>query len=316
MDIIALILSLLPLLCFSLFIQVKEGRSTSSFISEQLLKLRVKQSLVPVSRSLAQFEERNSKPYTLPKGLSVLIDYSQTSFKEMPVYTLGKQHAEKVVLYFHGGAYVEQPLLAHWIFLERLIRLTDCQIIVPIYPKAPTYTVLDVMPLLLDLYQSLQHHDIVLMGDSAGGGLALSLAQLLNTQALSMPESLILISPWLDISMSNKAIEYLQKRDPMLDMQMLKACADAYRGSVSSKDPLVSPLYGSLKNLCPITLFIGTHELFLSDARRFQEKAKQEGATLEYYEKRRMNHDYVLFPIPEAARARMIIAQHIKGERT
>jgi acetyl esterase/lipase len=316
MDILALILSLLPLLCFSLFIQVKEERSTSSFISEQLLKLRIKQSLVPVSRSLAQFEERNSKPYTLPKGLSVLIDYTQTSFKGMPVYTLGKNNAEKVVLYFHGGAYVEQPLLAHWIFLERLVKLTDCQIIVPIYPKAPTHTVLDVMPLLLDLYQSLQHHDIVLMGDSAGGGLALSLAQLLNTKALSMPDSLILISPWLDISMSNKAIGYLQKRDPMLDMQMLKICADAYRGSVSSKDPLVSPLYGSLKNLCPITLFVGTHELFLSEARLLQNRAKEDGATLEYHEKKRMNHDYVLFPIPEAARARMIIAQHIKGEHT
>ena len=314
MDILAIFLSLLPIISISLFIRIKEGRSTSSFISEQLLKLRIQQSLVPLHRSLDDLQEQNSQRYVLPKGLSVIIRHEHTLFKEMDVFCLGKADATTTVLYFHGGAYVEQPLLAHWIFLERLIRMTDCQIIVPLYPKAPAHQVTSVMPILLDLYKCLENRNIIVMGDSAGGGLALSMTQVLAQRKRPLPQQLILISPWLDISLTNRATDYLQKRDPMLDANMLRIYGDAWRGSVSAQDPLVSPLYGSLKDLCPMMLFVGTHELFLGDARLLKQRAKQDGAILEYHEGRKMNHDYILFPIPEAARARLLIAQRIGGK--
>ncbi|MDD3058665.1 MAG: alpha/beta hydrolase [Sphaerochaeta sp.] len=304
----------LALVLFVLIIRIREQRSAASYMSERLLTLMIRQSLIPIRKSLDQLAVISSQPYTLPLGLQRFANITESSFEGMQVFTLGDTTSAKVVLYLHGGAYVEQPYFAHWFFLQRLAKLASCTIVVPLYPKAPHQGASEVLPLLARFTTSLSFEQLILGGDSAGGGLALALAQLLRDEQHLPFSQLFLLSPWLDIELKHIAIDYLAERDPMLDRDKLVTYGKAWRKELSGQDYRVSPLYGSLKDLCPITLFVGTHELFLADARALRTKAKQDGATLEYHEGKKMNHDYPLFPIPEANRVIKRIARLIGEE--
>lgn len=314
MDIRALLLFLGVLTAFSVIVRIREKRSASSFMGERLLYLRIHQSLVPLYKSLDELALLNRQVYTLPLGLSLLATIEEFAFENMQVFSLGDKRSHNLVFFLHGGAYVEQPSFAHWMFLERIMRLSNCRIIVPIYPKAPNHQVTKVLPSLLRLYRMQESDHLTLMGDSAGGGLALALAQSMDERQKKELDHIILLSPWLDIALANPATDFLQKSDPMLSKEQLLLYGKAWSGEVDPKDWRVSPLYGSLVGLAPITLFVGTHELFLADARSLKRKAKQELVMLEYHEAKRMNHDYPLFPIPEARRAQTRIA-HIIGGR-
>jgi acetyl esterase/lipase len=302
------------LVLFVLVIRIREQRSAASYMSERLLTLMIKQSLIPIRKSLDQLAAISRQPYSIPLALQRFANIEESSFEGMQVFTFTGSKKNKTMLFLHGGAYVEQPYFAHWFFLQRLAKLSSCTIVVPIYPKAPHQGARDVLPLLCRFAASFPDEHLVLGGDSAGGGLALALAQVLGAEQHLPFSHLILISPWLDIELTHIGIDYLAARDPMLDRDTLVMYGKAWKQELSGQDYRVSPLYGSLKELCPITLFVGTHELFLADARALRAKAKQEGAILEYHEGRKMNHDYPLFPIPEANRVIMRIARLIGEE--
>src|SRR5690606_3466899 len=113
---------------------------------------------------------------------------------------------------------------------------------------------------------------IVFMGNSAGGGLALGFAQKLRNENRTQPQpsQLILISPWLDITLSNPDIRMVDKKDKLLSIKGLRMAAKAYASSVDGNDFRVSPIYGDFSGLGKISLFIGTNDLFVADARKFK----------------------------------------------
>ena len=135
------------------------------------------------------------------------------------------------------------------------------------------------------------HESLVLMGDSAGGAIALALTQYLKKNSLPMPGRLILISPWLDARCDNPQIDELgiEAIDPMLTKQFYLA-AQYWADGLPLDDPLISPAYGPLDGLPPITLYTGTREIFWPDAVKFNEKAKRCGADVDYREWDGMNH--------------------------
>jgi acetyl esterase/lipase len=144
---------------------------------------------------------------------------------------------------------------------------------------------------------------VILMGDSAGGGMALALAQHLRDSARPLPVRLILISPGADMTFSDPRQQALARVDRMLDIPALVVAGRWYAGALPLDDPKVSPLFGSLAGLPPIAVFTGTHDLLNSDARRLHAKAVQEGATLSLHEYEGMFHVWPLTPIPEARHA-------------
>ena len=141
------------------------------------------------------------------------------------------------------------------------------------------------------------------MGDSSGGGLALSFAEHLNALGLPQPAQIIVLSPWLDISMDEPFPEELDKLDPSLQREYLTQAGQNWAGGADVHDYRLSPIYGDVSNLAPITLYIGTHEAILPEARKFKTLCEQKGAALDYREWEEMNHVFVLYPIPEAKRA-------------
>lgn len=288
-------------------------RSWQSFLVECLLKLtRNKAEPGPY---LTQKKIDNQMPYVLPSKLQRKYNIVKSNAYAIDTYLLHSPSRadERQILFLPGGGYIEQPLVWHWRFLHRLSQQLNGTITVPIYPKAPTYdhkeTFAQVLPIYKDLLTKTSPDNIVIMGDSAGGGLTLALSQLLLNEGIPQPSNIILLSPWLDISLSDPEVAAMDAKEPMLNLKLLIESGKAYAGSSSTSDYLVSPINGPLQGLGKITLFIGTHEFFLPDARRFKARADQESVAINYYEYPKMNHVFPVFPIPEAKRAmKQIIA--------
>lgn len=221
------------------------------------------------------------------------------------------------ILFLPGGGYIEQPLLWHWRFLNKLTQSLNGTITVPIYHKAPNHQykeVLDkVLPIYKDLLVKTPPKNNVLMGDSAGGVLALALSQLLLKLDVPQPGNIILLSPWLDVTLENPKIEALKKLDPMLNLKLLIKAGKAYAGDTPTSNYLVSPINGPIQGLGKITLLIGTHELFLPDARKFKARAKKEKVDINYFEYPKMNHVFPVLPIPEAKLAMKQMIDIIKN---
>lgn len=117
------------------------------------------------------------------------------------------------------------------------------------------------------------------------------------------PEHLILISPWVDVSMSGDYEEY-DELDPMLGVDGLREMGDAWAGNLDLKDYKVSPLFGDIKNLPQTTIFVGTHEIFYPDILKFFNRLADNGIDVELNIGEDMTHVYPLYPmVPESNEA-------------
>ncbi len=250
------------------------------------------------------------QPDLPPASLRKDFDFREFTHQGRKVWSISPRgyRSRQVILYLHGGAYVANFDSIHWDLIEHLIRNTDCSVVAPDYPLAPTDSWQETYEFMAPLYDQLllenQPGDLVFMGDSAGGGLALGLAQLLRNQGEALPGQIILISPWLDITLTNPAIPGLVKEDRLLDLEALITAGKAYARNLNPRDYRVSPIYGDFQGLPRISLFIGTSELLLPDARKFRELMDEGGFPLNYYEYPHMFHAWVtITSLPEARQA-------------
>ena len=211
------------------------------------------------------------------------------------------------VLFLHGGGYVFGFNRFHWDFACRLARTTGCTVVAPDYPLAPERTVPDTLAWGARLYRDLVAEtggdNLVLLGDSAGGGLALALAQLAMQRGVGQPRRIVLISPWLDLSMSNPGIAALEPLDPVLRLSGLRLAARAYAGVAPLDDPRLSPIHGPLEGLGRLAVFIGTKDVLLADALRLKSMLDRKGIDFDWFEAKDMIHDWVLLPVTEAKSA-------------
>lgn len=224
---------------------------------------------------------------------------------------------DRHILYLHGGAYVHQVEHAHWRFLARLIKETGSVVSVPIYPLAPSYGYEETLAMVWESYQDLHGalpaENQVIMGDSAGGGLSLFVAQRLKQQGRPQPRRLVLFSPWLDLTTSDPAIAELEEHDPFLSAPGLREAARLYTGHLDERDHRVSPLFGDLTGLAPISVFIGTRDILLPDSRRLHRRLQETGDPIDYEEYPGMFHGWVLQSLPEARTATRRVAELVEG---
>jgi monoterpene epsilon-lactone hydrolase len=192
----------------------------------------------------------------------------------------------------------------HWGFCAELANRLGCTVDVPIYPLAPEHSVDEALAMVTAVYRELAPERIALVGDSAGGGMALALAQRLAAEGLPEADDVVLLSPWVDIAMDNPEIPAVAERDPWLAVPGLIEAGRLYAGDVGAKDPRVSPIHGDLSKLRALSIFIGTRDVFLPDARLLAKRATEQGATVRLHEYEEMVHDFMLIQLlPEAKRA-------------
>ena len=221
------------------------------------------------------------------------------------------------VLYLHGGGFVLPPHNRHWRFLARLASEAGAGVTAPLYPLAPAHGYEEVIEFLTPIYRDLSQQGsgrLILMGDSAGANIALSLLQRARDDDLPTPSKLILISPPVDLSFANPLMKALEPRDPLLTIAGAQAGAAWYAKGIPLRDPRISPLFGSLDHLPETQLFIGARDILLPDVRLFYARAVAEGVKIEYHEGASMIHCWPLVTfIPEAKAARRKMVEFISG---
>jgi epsilon-lactone hydrolase len=222
-----------------------------------------------------------------------------------PCWTVRPRHATgRAALFLHGGGYVYGLSPQHWTLIGRLAD-AGVRVEVPQYGLAPEHTHRDAYPFLHEVYAQLAAEDppegIVLVGDSAGGGLTLGLAQELRSGPASTPRRLVLLSPWLDLTLRHPDLPAVARRDPWLAPAGLHEAAAAWAGGDDPTMARLSPGKGPLEGLPPITLLVGTRELCLPDSLDLADAAATAGVKVDLTVGEGALHVYPLLPVPEAA---------------
>ena len=258
-----------------------------------------------VDRFYAKHIARARNNYTAPKLHCNVDSYSVDG---MPVYELYDKGCtnDKIVLYFHGGAYVAQPMVFQWNFAVKMAKRLGARVVVPMYPLAPEHNcdeaqgkITKLYTMLLDKYK----RPIVVLGDSAGGGMALALGVKWQKENVSAPAKLILLSPWLDMTLANERVPGLDLIDPMLSYKHLSRIAPIWAGQRDVLDYHVSPMYANVAPKCKTYIFVGTREIFCPDCIDYYAKWHDKHKNLHLILGVGMNHVYPMYPIPEACKA-------------
>ena len=230
-------------------------------------------------------------------------------------YMNEKSKSEYLLFYVHGGGFLYDFNTFHWSLIKKISKKIDAVAIAPAYKLIPYGSWKEAFALMVDAYTKClakyPDRKIIMMGDSAGGGLALSLILEFKRLGLHLPDRTILLSPWVDISMDNPELISSSKKDPWLSFPWLKACGKHWAGELDVHDDRVSPIYGDLSDLNNVTMFVGTREIFLPDVKKaFHLLPKNKTNNLIIG--RGLNHVYPLMPIPEGRAAVKEIIKIIK----
>lgn len=221
-----------------------------------------------------------------------------------------RDQAPRAMLYLHGGAYMIGSASSYKALAGRYAKALACKVLVPDYrlaPEQPFPAALD------DAYNAWQYllaegyapQDIVIAGDSAGGGLSTALCLKLRDRAEPLPRALLLISPWLDMDCCGDSFVDRAAKDRVLSADWVKMGRKAYADGFDYRLPYLSPLYAELEGLMPILIQVGSDEMLFDDSSRFTKLAKMAGVDVEMQEWQGMWHDWHLFApfIPEANKA-------------
>lgn len=262
----------------------------------------------------AMADKTDKSTTEIPAGVVFPREAFQYTIGNMQVFEVPAENDTKpVVLYLHGGAYVHNFTSQHWKAMAEWAKTTGCGIVAPNYPLLPLHTAAEAHPLMLRLYRDLLKgipaSRVLIMGDSAGGGFTLALAQQIRHDSLDLPRRLVLISPWVDVMGGDPS---LQGRDNWLTIDVLQKYGTAWAGQMDVSDPVISPLYGDMEGLPPTDLFTGTWEVFYTDVCKTYDKMKATGVDVRLHVAEKMGHVYPLWPSPEGRKARHEIAKIIK----
>lgn len=284
-------------------------RSFGSKMAEFIL-LYVSRPKTTDIKEYRKYLESLNKDITV-KPPVILTDIKNEMFEGMQILVFNnKQKTEqKTILYLHGGAYIHQPLQAHYFALQEFATKLDAKIIMPIYFKAPRFSYKDNYPIIVDLYKKIlsqtPSEKTIFMGDSAGGGFVLSLAQYLRNENIAGPTRIVLFSPWLDLNTNNPEIAKYEKDDPMLASWELQVDGEYWaNGKENMNNYLVSPIFGSFANLGRISIFVGTREIFYPEVMKLCNILKSDEIDYDLFVGKEQNHVYVLYPIKEGQDAR------------
>ena len=205
-----------------------------------------------------------------PKEIEEIFNVEIKEYSGRKVFIVNPK--EQTILYIHGGAYMAEVTKDHWDFIKKIVEDTNATVIVPDYPLAPKYTYKEVFNMMEPLYKEIvskvDMEKFIVMGDSAGGGLALALEEKLSQEE-------IVISPWLDTRLTNPKIPEVQKRDRQLNKFKLQIAALGYAGKDGKDNYLVNPIDGDLSKLKNTTIFTGTNDILNPDVYVLKEKAEK-----------------------------------------
>lgn len=225
--------------------------------------------------------------------------------------------ADGVIFYIHGSGYSKGSPASHRQLVARIVVETGLPAFVLDYRLAPEHRFPaahdDALTAYRLLLEKVDPGAIAIVGDSAGGGLALAMLLAAREEGMPMPAAVATLSAWTDLAVSGRPRPDVD--DPLVTADMLRNAADIYLDGADPHDPYASPLYGDLAGFPPLLMQVGGREIMIEDTERFVDRAGAAGVTARASVYPGMPHVFQLSAAesPEAARAIAELAQFLKA---
>ncbi len=284
-------------------------------------RLRPRAVITDVDRFREALVRKNAGRATAPPAW--LSDGFDVTVEDIgfPVYVATPRDVviERTLVHLHGGSFTAIAHDRQWKWAARLARRSNARLVFPAYPLAPVHTWRDSVPALTAYVGGLcEAAEVVLAGDSAGGGLALAVALGLRDRARAgqgaQPAKLVLIAPWADLTRSAPGTEEAAARDPWLSLDNHDTYALFWAGTQADLVlPEVSPALGDLRDLPPALLICGTHDMLFAGAEALAARAARVGWPVRFEIGHGLLHVYPILPIAEARGALKRVAAFITG---
>lgn len=284
-------------------VQVRERRR--SLLAALLpAVMRITRVKAMVARDLARARHNKTQP---PASLArrLQLDTHEIAGNAVWVVTPPNATTDRPILFLHGGAYLYGVHKQYWGMIEKIALACNVPVIIPDYPLIPEHDAADAHAFVAEVYDwvaaTWDIASTTALGDSAGAGLALGFCQTLRDEGRTLPRQLILMCPWLDVALDNPEIAPLAAKDPELSVDGLREAGRVYSGEWDTDDHRVSPIHGALTGLPPMSIFIGTHDIFYADTEKFRTMCQEQQLDLAYYVYPKLFHDWmVVSALPES----------------
>lgn len=288
--------------------------------NRNLLKGSLKREVITPETDTAalrqQYEEGAKKFGGLPEGIVasqvVIPDLPQGLSAEWihPLETADSPvPSDKAIFYTHGGGYVTGNCTDHRNHVAKFVQASGISALLYDYRLAPENPFPAGMDDTLAAYrwllaQGVQPNNIIIVGESAGGGLCLASLLAIRDSKLPLPRAGVAFSPWTDLKCTGRSYKTNARKD-VSTLGSWNVWSGYYAGGNDPENPWISPLYGDLYGLPPIMIQVGDHEILLDDSVRFAEKAKASGVEMTLHVWPGMVHCFPLLApmFPEASQA-------------
>jgi monoterpene epsilon-lactone hydrolase len=246
---------------------------------------------------------RPALPLILPRG----VRHEQLGSGPLRGEALRVATPREAVLYLHGGGFVAGHPRVYRNLCARLAKALEADVFLPEYRLAPEHQFPAALHDALDSYEALlargfSPRQVSVVGDSAGGGLTLSLLLALRDRGLPLPKCAVVFSPLADLRFVNASIRANDRSDDMLSESMLRAGERLYAGDHPTDDPLLSPALGEYAGLCPVLVSVCEAECLRDDAYAVVSRARAAGVPVELISRPDLLHVWPIFVplLPEA----------------
>lgn len=213
---------------------------------------------------------------------------------------------QATILYLHGGSYALGSPRSHRHLAGAIGHAAGMAVLTPDYRRAPEHPFPAAVEDAVRTYRWLRETragPLAVVGDSAGGGLAIATMLALRAAGERLPGAAVCLSPWVDLTCPLISPGADARADPVLDHFDLEAMARGYLGAVDPRDPLASPVFGDLAGLPPLLIQVGTDEILLEDERRLMCAARDASVDVTLAEWTGMIHVWQwYFPVLSEAR--------------
>lgn len=284
-------------------------KSISFYIVTSLIKLKgIKSSFSKAPIDYLRLRKNDIKT----PNKKLLIDQDSNTFKisksrltEIIPARIKKE--DSIILYCPGGAFVYGPTDINWKFCAKIAKETQLRTFLIDYPKAPEAQIDEINANIDAVYNYFVEQksikNIVLIGDSVGGTLLMSLIQrVLKSQSKIKSKGIILISPVADCSMTNPKIEDVDENDIMLSLNGVLSAKQMCAGKIDLKSEIISPIYGNFKNFIETYIFIAENDIMQPDQELLVKKLITDHVFIKVFRGYKNHHIWPLLPYMKEAK--------------
>ena len=254
------------------------------------------------------------------KAKNVSIESSEIAGLHTEWYRPQQPLAGKVFLYLHGGAYALGSCDSHRALVTRIASAANVEALLPEYRLAPEHPFPAGLHDCVEVYRALlgkgyAADDIIIGGDSAGGGLTAATMLQLRHDGVPLPRAAVLLSPFLDVSASGESMQTRAEQDPWFEPDKIAVVVGHYCPNEDLRNPLISPVFANVAGLPPTLIHVGDDEILLSDSTRFANKLREAGIDVELEVFPELWHVFQLFvgAMPESKVAVDQIGAYIRA---